>query len=114
MYNNKIFIPINNTANGEVSGETRFYYRQSGNIVTANYAGGSIVEGHLIAWADADGVLDIRYHHINTAGELHTGICRSVPEILPDGRIRLHESWRWTSGDGSSGHSVVEELLVAQ
>lgn len=48
-------------------------------------------------------------YHINDKGVLQTGICRSVPEVLPDGRIRLHESWQWTSGDGSSGHSVVVE-----
>jgi hypothetical protein len=39
-----------------------------------------------------------------------TGICRSTPEILPDGRIRLHEKWQWTSGDRSSGESIVEEI----
>jgi hypothetical protein len=46
---------------------------------------------------------------VNIQGELMTGICRSTPEILPDGRIRLHESWQWTSGDESRGFSVVEE-----
>ena len=38
------------------------------------------------------------------------GECRSQLEVLPDGRYRLHEKWRWTSGDSSSGESVVEEL----
>jgi hypothetical protein len=109
-YHNKSFRPVANTDNGEVSGDTVFYYRQSGNIVTAEYAGGSIVKGHLIALVDEQGCLDMRYHHVNTDGALQTGICRSVPEILPDGRIRLHETWQWTSGDGSVGASVVEEV----
>jgi hypothetical protein len=52
----------------------------------------------------------MRYQHANTAGELMTGVCRSTPELLPDGRIRLHESWRWTCKDGSSGTSVIEEV----
>jgi len=39
-----------------------------------------------------------------------TGICTSTPEILPDGKIRLHEKWRWTSGDLSEGESVIEEV----
>ena len=108
-YHNKIFRPVSNTENGEVSGETAFHYRQSGNIVTAEYAGGSVTRGHLIALVDAAGCLDMRYHHVNDMGALQTGICRSVPEVLPDGRIRLHESWQWTSGDGSRGQSVVEE-----
>jgi hypothetical protein len=42
-----------------------------------------------------------------------TGTCISTPEILPDGRLRLHESWRWTSGDGSSGESAIEEVRPA-
>ena len=110
-FNNKIFRPVANTENGEVSGETIFHYRQTGNIVTAEYSGGSIVKGHLIALVDKNGCLDMRYHQVNDKGELQTGLCRSVPEILPDGRIRLHETWRWTSGDGSEGTSVVEEAF---
>lgn len=109
-YHNKSFRPVTNTDNGEVSGETLFQYRQTGNIVTAEYAGGSIVRGHLIALVDSEGRLDMRYHHVNDKGELQTGVCRSVPEILPDGRIRLQESWQWTSGDRSKGTSVVEEV----
>jgi len=108
-YQGKIFRPVTNAANGEVSGETVFHYRQTGNIVTADYSGGGILLGHLIALADAEGRLDMRYHQVNTRGEIQTGICRSVPERLPDGRIRLHETWQWTSGDGSRGESVVEE-----
>jgi hypothetical protein len=39
-----------------------------------------------------------------------TGICFSTPEILENGKIRLHESWEWTSGDQSKGTSIIEEL----
>ncbi|RYD69871.1 MAG: n-acetylglutamate synthase, partial [Verrucomicrobiaceae bacterium] len=96
-YNGRKFRSVVNSDNGEVGSETEFQYRQSGNIVTAIYSGGSILIGQLLATSDAAGVLDMRYHHVNTQGELMTGVCRSVPELLPDGRIRLHESWRWTS-----------------
>jgi hypothetical protein len=109
-YDGKTFRAVENTPNGEVSGETLFHYRQEGRLVTATYAGGGIVSGHLLALVDADGGLDMRYHHLNRAGELQTGVCRSFPEVLPDGRLRLHETWQWTSGDGSSGSSIVEEI----
>ena len=109
-YHNKTFRPVQNAANGEVSSETIFHYRQKGNIVTATYDGGNIEWGHLIALVDEAGGLDMRYHQVNKQGVLQTGICRSVPELLPDGRIRLHENWKWTSGDCSEGRSVVEEL----
>jgi len=39
-----------------------------------------------------------------------TGVCRSVPEVMSNGKIRLHETWQWTSGDGSGGSSVLGEI----
>lgn len=109
-YNNRRFVSVNNTANGEVTAETTFHYRQEGGVVWATYRGGSIVFGTLIAKVDEADCLDMRYQHLNTAGELMTGRCRSTPEILPDGRVRLHEAWQWTTGDGAQGASVIEEL----
>ena len=109
-YNNKKFRPVQNTPNGETSSDTLFIYKQEGNLLTSEYAGGEIATGHLIGLVDSDGNIDMRYHQINLRGELMTGICRSRPELLPTGKIRLHESWEWTSGDKSKGSSVLEEI----
>lgn len=108
-YNNKIFRPVSNTENGETSNETIFLYKQMGNILTSEYSGGKIVKGHLLGLVDKNGVIDMKYHQINEKGELMTGICTSKPEILTNGKIRLHESWEWTSGDKSKGQSIIEE-----
>lgn len=108
-YNNRIFKPVINSENGETSSETTFHYKQNGNILTAEYSGGKIVYGHLMGLVDESGHIDMRYHQINTAGELMTGRCHSKPEILENGKIRLHETWQWTSGDMSKGESVIEE-----
>lgn len=107
--NNKIFFSAENTNNGEVTTQTQFNYHQEDNIVWAKYSGGSIVKGHLIATMDEAGNLDMRYHHVNEKNKLMTGICSSRPEILPDGRIRFYEKWKWTSGDYSQGESIIEE-----
>jgi hypothetical protein len=109
-YHNKKFCPVQNTANGETSAETIFLYQQEGNILTSAYVGGKIRAGHLIGLVDADGKIDMRYHQINERDELMTGECQSTPEWLPDGKIRLHERWRWTSGDQSEGYSILEEV----
>ena len=109
-YNGRKFRPIQNTENGDTSSETVFEYHQIGNVLTSKYSGGNIVEGHLIALVDERGNIDMRYHHINTFGEIMTGVCNSTPEILNNGKIRLHEKWRWTSGDYSEGESVLEEI----
>ncbi len=109
-YDNRRFTSIANTADGEVNAETIFHYHQQGQLVWAEYRGGAIVFGTLIAKVDEIGCLEMRYQHLNTAGELMTGRCHSTPEMLPDGRLRLHERWQWTSGDGSAGASIVEEM----
>jgi hypothetical protein len=108
-YNNKKFRPISNTENGETSNETLFHYKQTGNMLTAEYSGGKIKYGHLIGLVDELGNITMRYHQINDNDELMTGICFSTPEILENGKIRLHESWEWTSGDQSKGTSIIEE-----
>jgi hypothetical protein len=109
-YNNKIFRPISNTENGETSNDTIFKYRQIGNILTSEYSGGKIKSGHLIGLVDENGNIDMRYHQVNHEGEIMTGICKSIPEILENGKIRLHENWEWTSGDHSKGSSIIEEV----
>lgn len=108
--NGKTFRSVANTPNGEVGAETRFLYHQSGSIVTAEYSGGAVVTGHLLAVMDDHGRLDMCYHHVNDQGELMAGQCASTPERLPDGRLRFHETWHWLTGDRSSGQSTIEEV----
>lgn len=108
-YNNKTFVPVCNTENGETSSETVFLYKQDGNIVTSHYSGGNIKKGHLIGLVDANGTIDMHYHQINYKDEIMTGICKSKPEILDNGKIQLHEKWQWTSGDKSKGESIIQE-----
>jgi len=108
-YNNKLFRPVSNSENGEVSGDTVFLYKQVDSIITSDYSGGRIIQGHLIGIVDSEGNIDIRYHQVNDKGELMTGVCKSTPEIMLNGKIRLHERWQWTSGDNSKGESIIEE-----
>ena len=110
-YNDRKFCGVQNTPNGEVSGDTVFHYRQSEDVVWGTYQGGAVIMGTLIATADHVGHLDMRYQHVNQNGELQTGKCHTRPEVLKDGRLRLHETWQWTSGDLSSGESIVEEIV---
>ncbi len=109
-YDGRKFRPIHSSATGEAGQDTVFYYHQSGNIVWAEYSGGEIVRGHLIAICNDDSRLDMRYHHVNQSGEVMTGVCQSSPEFLSDGRLRLYEKWHWTSGNPLSGTSIIEEF----
>jgi hypothetical protein len=73
--------------------------------------GGAIAFGTLIATANDANELNMRYQHVNHAEQLMTGRCTSIPEMLSDGRQRLHETWQWACGDHSIGHSLAEEVL---
>lgn len=109
-YDGRVFKTAQNSDNGEVSDETIFHYKQEGNVVSAEYRGGEIIFGNLVAKVFEDYSLEMSYQHLNMKGELMTGRCLSTPEVLPDGRLRLHERWQWTNGDHTSGESIIEEI----
>lgn len=109
-YNNKKFRPITISNNGDVSNDMVFHYQQTDNILTCSYTGTKIMKGHLIGLVDGNGIIEMRYHQVNQSGVLMTGICKSTPELLDSGKIRLMEEWQWTSGDHSKGSSVLEEI----
>ena len=110
-YQGRRFVGVANSANGEVSDRTVFDYRQRGGVVWATYEGGGVRFGTLVATVGSSGQLEMRYSHVNALGELMTGKCQSTPEVLQDGRLRLHETWQWTSGDETRGESIVEEVV---
>jgi len=99
-YNNKKFKVIEVSENGEVSETLIFNYKQVGNVLSATYSDINIIKGHLL----------MSYHQINKEGAINTGKCTSKPEILSNGKIRLHETWQWTSGTRSKGQSILEEI----
>jgi hypothetical protein len=94
---------------GDVGVQTLFRYRERDGIVGATYAGGAIVEGHLVGTRVGD-ALDFRYVQLRADGTTASGRCRSVVEVGSDGRLVLHETWAWESEPGS-GTSVMHEVV---
>lgn len=93
---------------GDVGVETLFEYSQDGELAHARYSGGAVVLGFLVGTRDGDN-LHFRYAQLRADGTTATGRCSSRIEVLPDGRLRLHEQWSWESAEGS-GTSVIEEI----
>lgn len=58
-YNGKKFRCIENSENGETSGDTIFHYKQEGRILTSEYKGGKIKKGHLIGLVDDEGRIEM-------------------------------------------------------
>lgn len=105
---NKQFRALSNSDNGEVGGATRFHYRQEGDVIWATYQGGDIKFGTLSGWIKGS-ELFFHYQHQNRAGEFMTGKCSTRIQLQAH-KIQLHETWQWTSGDQSSGTSILEEI----
>jgi hypothetical protein len=94
---------------GEVGAETVFSYAEddSGDI-WASYAGGAVRRGFLVGRRGGDR-MEFRYVQLNDADETSRGHCVSTITTLPDGRLRMDETWQWESRPGS-GTSAVEEV----
>ncbi|WP_151772847.1 hypothetical protein [Streptomyces abyssomicinicus] len=93
---------------GQVGSATRFDYHERDGQVWATYQGGDITRGYLVGTREDDRV-DFRYVQLTRDGSTASGHCVSRVVELPDGRIRLEETWEWESRAGS-GTSVVEEI----
>ncbi len=109
-YDGRCFVPKTNSENGEVSGLTRFFYHQNGNLLWAEYSGGEILKGTLLGTVSDQGELTFTYQHMNQALESKSGICHSTPRIHENGKLQLIEKWQWTVGDCSEGESLLEEI----
>lgn len=103
----RIFTAVKNSGSGEASDKTVFCYHQKGNVIWAEYSGGSIVKGFLLGTMDDDHHLHFNYQHMNADGELRTGSCDSEPSV-ENGKLRFNEKWKWTMGE--EGTSVIEEI----
>ncbi|WP_327356717.1 hypothetical protein [Streptomyces sp. NBC_01304] len=103
-----VLAPVADQAPGQVGTRTRFTYHELDGAIWAEYAGGDVVRGHLVGTRAGDRI-DFRYVQLKRDGETASGHCVSEVVELPDGRIRLDETWEWESRQGS-GTSVVEEL----
>jgi len=109
-FDKRVFRTSSNTPNGDVDAATRFMYHQDGARIWATYSGGHVRFGSVVAAGASDGKLDLRYHHVDAANQFRPGRCITTPEVLADGRLRLHEEWQWTNGDLSQGRAVIEEI----
>jgi len=84
------------------------HYHQDGDLVWAEFSGGTVVAGRLVGRCRPDGAIESAYCMLTASGETVAGACLSVPTVLADGRVRLAEHWRRL--DGSSGVSHVEQI----
>lgn len=108
-FNNKKFALIENSTTGEVNSETIFEYQQTDNLVTADYYGGTIAYGKIIAHLRGS-KLEMLYQCFTTDNQLKAGKAIADISTDKDQRIKLQLDWEWITGDYSSGTSEYIEI----
>jgi hypothetical protein len=99
---------ISTGAEGVVSSDTILNFEQIGNVVSARYRGGTIVDGYLIGLQDTSNVR-FRYVQVDVDGHLDSGVSTGTIERLNDGRLRLIEHFQWITRPGA-GTNIFEEI----
>lgn len=103
-FNNKTFSLIENTENGKVNSETIFKYKQEGNLVTADYYGGTIKYGKIIATLK-NNTLNMLYQCITTENELKAGKAIAKVSLTKLKKMKLKLNWEWLGDKDESGIS---------
>jgi hypothetical protein len=85
-------------------------YRQRGDLLWADFSGGGVRRGSLTGLCRPDDSLEFTYTMVLADGTVLAGYCESTPELLPDGRIRLHERWQRYGPNASTGISDLDEI----
>ena len=99
---------VRTAPNGVVGRDTIFDFSQEGTVVTATYSGGRIRVGYLVGLME-DAALSFRYCQISDDGRIDGGSSSARIEAMDGGKVRLVESFRWDSKDGS-GENIIEEI----
>lgn len=103
-FNNKTFSLLENSENGKVNADTVFVYEQEGDLVTAEYYGGTIRYGKIIALLK-DNTLDMLYQCITTDNELKAGKALAQISYHENGKLKLKLNWEWLGEKKDTGIS---------
>lgn len=108
-FNNKRFALIQNSDNGQVNTETIFNYKQDDNLVTADYFGGTIKYGKIIAALKGD-ELNMLYQCLTADNQLKAGKALAQITLTENGKIKLSLDWEWLTNGNDKGKSEYIEI----
>ncbi len=108
-FDHKTFTLLENSAKGSASATTIFKYRQDGNLVTADYQGGAIRYGKIIARLEGE-KLHMLYQCMTEAGDLKAGRAIADISMTADQKIRLQLNWEWLGEEEGKGVSEYVEV----
>lgn len=107
--NNKQFITVGNE-HGLSSAETVFRYFQSDGVITGEYQGGEIIEGHFVGKFTSSERIELLFHCVTKTSELLSGKSSGLISTSADDKLKLTFDWQWLSGATGGGISNYVEL----
>jgi len=107
-FNNKVFYLLENSKGGKVNSETRFEYKQDGSLVTADYFGGTIKYGKIIATLKVKKLVML-YQCVTIDNELKAGKATADITFNENDKMLLSIKWQWLDSD-KSGFSEYCEI----
>lgn len=108
-FDNKRFALIQNSESGQVNSETVFEYKQQDNLVTADYYGGTIKYGKIIADLKND-ELNMLYQCLTTDNQLKAGKAIAKISLADTGKMKLSLNWEWLTNGSEKGNSEYIEI----
>lgn len=108
-FNKKKFVLLENSKTGKVNSETIFEYKQDGNVVTADYYGGTIKYGKIIAHKEGK-ELNMLYQCLTIDNELKAGKAIAAIVVTENNKVKLKLNWVWLTDDRTNGKSEYIEL----
>lgn len=108
-FHNKTFTLVENSKNGSATSKTIFEYKQDGKVVTADYLGGGIAYGKIIARLEKE-TLHMLYQCITDDGELKAGRATAKVSLTKRSKLKLKLDWEWLNGTGQKGVSEYIEI----
>ncbi|WP_288954581.1 hypothetical protein [uncultured Polaribacter sp.] len=103
-FHNKTFYLVENSESGKVNADTVFKYQQKENVVTADYSGGTIKYGKIIATLDND-ILHMLYQCVTSENELKAGKAIAKISYTKENKMLLKLNWQWLNGNKEKGVS---------
>lgn len=108
-FTNKKFKLLENSKNGAADSKTIFEYAQKEDVVTANYQGGAIRTGNIIARLEGRQLYMI-YQCLTVDNELKSGKATADITFTEDNKMKLLLHWEWLKTSGHSGKSEYIEI----
>ncbi|WET77351.1 hypothetical protein P3102_25095 [Amycolatopsis sp. QT-25] len=85
-------------------------YRQEGDVVWSEFAGGEVRRGSITGAQRENGSLHLGYTLVLATGEVICGHTVNTPEVTEDGHLRLREAWERYGPHAATGVSYLDEV----